>query len=367
MILILLAPRYHFTGRFWDILRDLAEVGSFPESHTSPSPSSNKRVYESDEPVDSSSLDNRSKVSPSGRGRIAGSKRVSSSLGSANRGATSTANNARTSPPTITTTPGTQDSRDDLSIPSAAGSISTPENKTSSSSSPSTLTRIFDGDAIPITTNDLGRLPLHHGAKFPTNFDFEAITNGWDTSGSGEPSTSLGGVYPSPGLGQGEGANSKDARTGDVPGLRRPQEQRPEDLFPWIPYITMVGPGGPTTGPQAAPPYVTADPDPNRATVDQLDSTISSLFGDVPSTSSTTLGLTAGPIPRPVPNATEDDTDLLDALFPPSHPPVGTYPPPTVQATQQLHQGREEQEYGSLPENAQAYLCGWSNAPQAFE
>ena len=340
MVLIRLTLRYHFTGRFWDILRDLAEVGSFPESHASPS-ANNKRIYGSDEPVESPP-DNTSEASPKDRGPIAGSKRVSSSIGSARRDTTS----ANASSPTLATTLGTQDLRGDPSIFSVTGSVSTPEKtgsiETSGYSSPGAFTTMFNGDALPITTNDLGKLPLHHGIKLSTNFNFEEIANGWNASGSS------------------------------------PREQLPEDLFPWISYTGMVGAGGATADPVLTPAiittttklngsseYITTNPDQSQQTADGFDSAMESLFGNVPSTSFTAFGQTAGLLPGTVSNATGYHTDLFGALFPPLDPPVG--PSTTMQTAQQSHNGHEERGYGSLPVSAQAYLHGWSNAPQAFE
>ena len=377
MILIRSTLRYHFTGRFWDILQDLAEAKTFPESHGSPSENNNKRVFGSVEPVEFPPPDKMSNMSPIGRGPIAGSKRVSSSLGSARRGVNGT--NASSS--IFTTTAGIQG---DLSILSMGGSVSTPEKtdglETSAHSSPGTLTRVFDGDVIPITTNDLGRLPLHHGVKFPTNFNFGEIANGWKPSGSGQASTTLGGVQPSPGLSRGDGMNPRGTQTGVIPSLHPPQEQHPEDLFPWMPFTTMIGAGETTTDsvltsatvatatkPNVASTYATAGPDQTQQAADRLDSTISSLFGNVPSTSSTALGQMAGVLPGPASNATGDHTDLFDALFSPPDPLVETHSPPTMRTTQQPHDEPEEQGFGSLPANAQAYLHGWSNAPQAFE
>jgi len=378
MILIWLTLRYHFTGRFWDILRDLAEAGSFPESHASQSGNNNKRVYGSDEPADSPSPDDTSKVSQNRRGPIAGSKRVSSSLHSSRGGVIPLVNDTNVSSPTSTTS-GTQDTQRDLGILPVTGSASTPERTDglgTSDSSPGTLTKIFDGDTIPITTNDLGRLPLHHGVKFPTNFDFEAIANGWNTSG--QASTTLG-MRPNLGLSQGAGVNSRGTQAGVIPGLHLPQEQHPEDLFPWMSY-NMAGAGETTTGtvPDLATiatttrqnvgsTYVTTDPDQAQQAADQLDSAILSLFGDVPSTSSTALGQTEGLLSEPASNTAEDDANLFGALFPSLDPPVGTNPSTTVQEIQQPHSGHQEQVYESLPVDPQGYLHGWSSAPQAFE
>jgi len=378
MVLIWSTVRYHFTGRFWDILKDLAEIRSFPESHGSPSESNNKRVFGSVDPAEFPPPDNMSNTPQISRGPVAGSKRVSLSLDSARRGATSTVNGTNASSPIFTTTAGTQG---DLSIPSLGGSVSTPEKTdglgTSAQSSPITLTRIFDNDTIPITTNDLGRLPLHHGVKFPTNFNFGEIANGLNASGSGRTSTALGGVQPSPGLSRGDGANSRGTRAGVTPSLHPPQEQHPEDLFPWMPYTGMTGAEETTTNsvpalatatkPNVASTYATVGPDQSQQTADRLDSTISSLFGDVPSTSSTALGQMAGLLPGPASTAARDHTDLFDALFSPPDPPVEAHPTPTMQTAQQPHDEPGEQEFGGLPANTQAYLQGWSNAPQAFE
>ena len=339
--------RYHLTGRCWDILRDLAEVGSFPESHASPPANNNKRTYGSDKPAESPP-DNTSKQSPSDRGPIASSKRISLSLGSSPLDATSVLHGTTTSSP-VSPTPGSQEIRGDLSILSVRGSASTSEKTDGSdSSSPSTLTRIFEGDTIPTTTNDLGRLPLHHGVKFPTNFDFGQVANEWNAARS----------EPSSGLSQ-RGLNARGTQAGVIFGLHPPQEN--SDLFPWMVYTTMMeGKEVPT---DSVPTL--ANPNQTQQTADRLDSTISSFFGDVPS-SFTALGQTASALPGPASNAAEDHADLF-ALFPPSDPPVGPHPPMTVQDTQQPRQGHEERGYESLPIDTQAYLHGWSNVPQAFE
>jgi len=344
--------RCHFAGRFWDILRDLSEVGSFPESHGSPSRSSNKRVYVPDEPADPPPPDNTQEALPNSRGT-----------------------NNEPLRPTLTTIPGPQDSRGELRILPAAGSVPAPEKASGleiGSSPPTTLMGIFGSSAIPITTNDLGRLPLHYGVKFPMDFDFPAIANGWNASGSGRAPTSLGGANPIYGSAQVDGVNSRGAESRGVYSLYPPQEQQPEDLFPWIPYATTIGAGGTTVGsvptlttaeaatrPDAASGYVPANPSQTKPIVDQLDSTISSFFGDLPSTSSTAPGLLAGSSPGPVSNMAGSHTALSITLFPPSRPPADTYIPPTMRGTQQPHNG-------SLPVDAQAYLYGWSNAPQAF-
>ena len=357
MVLIRIISRYHFTGRFWDILRDLAEVGSFPESHASPPAHNNKRVYGSDEPGESPSPDDTSRASPKRRSRISGSKRASSSLGP------SALNDTAASSPTSLT----HDIRGDLTVSSAAGTVSTPERtdslETSDSPSPGALTRIFNGDTMPITTNDLGRLPIHHGVKFPSNFNIGETTSGWNGVGTGS----------SHGLTQG-GLNTRGAQAGAIPGIHPPQEQQPDDLFPWMLYTTMLGPedtpmnSGPvltTMGtankPNVAPGYVNTDPNQTQQSTDRVDRSMSSLFGDF--TSPTTLGQAANMLPGPAPNATQDHTGLFDTLFPLSGPPVGTHPP----TGQQPNEAHEDPGYGNLPMNAQAYLHGWSNVPPAFE
>lgn len=339
--------RYHLTGRCCDMLRDLAEVGSFPESHASPPANNNKRTYGSDEPAESPPPDNISKASPNGHGPIASSKRVSSSLASSPRGPTSVPNEKPTPPP-IPTTSGTQEHPGDLTVLPVTGSASTSEKtdglEIRDSPSPGALTRIFGGGAMPITTNDLGRLPLHHGVKFPTNFDFGQVAGGWNTTGS----------EPSPRLSQG-GLNTRGTQAEVIPGLHPPQEQHPEGLFPWMLYSTVVG------GKE-----VPTESIPTQQTSDRLDPTISSLFGDMPSPF-TALRQTAGLLPGPTLNETEGHADLFNALFPPSDPPVGSHPPTTVQSTQQSNHGHEDRGYENIPMDAQAYLHGWSSVPQAFE
>ena len=171
--------------------------------------------------------------------------------------------------------------------------------------------------------------------------------------------------------------DSRGSQTRVIPGLNPPQEQHQEDLFPWISYTGTAGAGGATADPvltfatittakpNGSSEYITTNPDQSQQTADRFDSAMESLFGDVPPTSFTTFGQTAGLLPDTVPNATGHHTDLFDTLFLPLDPPVG--PSTTMQTTQQSHSEREERGYGSLPDNAQAYLHGWSNAPQAFE
>ena len=312
------------------------------------------------------------KAPPNGRGPIAGSKRVSSSLSSVRRRATSVVGSAYAATPTSTTTPGTEDVRGDLGTLTKASPVSPPEKtgslETSNHSSPATLTRTFDGDAIPITTNDLGRLPLHHGVKFPINFDFEAIANGWNPPGPSQTSAILSGGRQGPGLSQGDAVDSRGTQAGVTPGLYPPQEQHPEDFFPWMSYSTTIeAEGTPTdSAPTLATAATTARPNaasvvPNQTkpTADRLDSTIPTFFEDVPPPS-TTFGPTTDPV-----YAAEGHTNLFNTLFPSSHPPAETHAAPMVQP----HGGHEEQEQGyrSLPTDAQAYLHGWSNAPRAFE
>ena len=137
----------HFAGRFWDILRDLAGAGIFPESHASPLANNKKRVYESDEPMEPPP-DETSKASPNGRSFITGSKRVPLPLASAHRGATPGVDDKNVSLPT-STTPDTQEIQEDPSILSVAGSIPKIDGlETSGSSSSGTLAGIFDGDAM---------------------------------------------------------------------------------------------------------------------------------------------------------------------------------------------------------------------------
>jgi hypothetical protein len=277
---------YHLTGRCWNTLRDLAESGSFPESHASPPANNNKRTYGSDEPAESPPPDNTPNAPSNGRRP----KRISSSRGQPPRVATSALNGA-TTPSPLSTPPGTRGIRAD-------------------SSSPGTLTRIFGGDAMPMTTNDLGRLPLHHGVKFPADFGFGQIANGWNTTGSEQ----------SPGLSQ-VGLSIRSTQAGVIPGLRPPQEQHPEDLFLWMPYTMVMGSKQvPTdsvpafaTVTTATKPVGSVGRDQTRQAADRWDSTISSHFGGVPS-SFIALGQTAGLLPGPASNPTEDHADLLGAL-----------------------------------------------------
>lgn len=372
MILILLDFRYHVTGRFRDILRDLAEVGSFPEFHATPPEKSNKRAHGSDGPIESLPEDALI-ASLQGRMPTANSDQISPSLDCPGRSGTLDEHGANFSPPTSIITPGTQDIRAGLSSPSVAGSVSTPE--TSDYPSPGSFSEIFDGDTIPVTTNDLGSLPLHHGAKLPKNFGFGDMANALNTT---TPFPTFGGVQPSLELAQG-GVNFSGTQTGGIPGLGIPQGQRQEDLFPWMPFTNIMGAGGTpanplsvrATGTTTAEPDlmstdVNDDTDRTRQAANRLDSTISSLFGDVPSSSSTGLGRTAGFSSGPASDKAEDLADLFHVLFPSVDPLVGIDPSHMVQS-QPAHDVQEGQGYGGLPANAQAYLHGWSNAPQAFQ
>ena len=133
---------------------------------------------------------------------------------------------------------------------------------------------------------------------------------------------------------QGGGADPRGTRAGVISRLLYPQEQRPEDLFPWISYAALIGAGPTATDslsalataataiqPNSASAYVTADSTQTQWTGDKLDSMILSLFRGIPSTSSATLRQTAGLSPVPASNTTEDHTDLFNVLFPPTTRP----------------------------------------------
>ena len=170
-ILILLNGRYLFAGRFLDILQDLAGVGC--TSHAGPPESNDERAHGSDEHMDLPFPGDASGAQPNGHGSTADSPLIS------------------------ITTPDIQGVRGDPDSLFAAGSVSTPGE---TDSSPGSLSGVFDSDAFPIKTNDLGRLPLHHGIKLPTNFSFGETANGPNTT---TPSTTLGCMHPNPGSGQG--------------------------------------------------------------------------------------------------------------------------------------------------------------------
>jgi len=114
--------------------------------------------------------------------------------------------------------------------------------ETSGSPSSGTFVGIFDGDTMPITTDDLAGLPLHRGVKFPTNFNFGEVANGRNASGCGQASTTIT-VHPSSELSRGEGAGPRDTRTGVIPELLH----SPEDLFLWMSYAVLIGTGPTTT------------------------------------------------------------------------------------------------------------------------
>ena len=189
------------------------------------------------------------------------------------------------------------------------------------------------------------------------------------------PFPMFGGMQPSLELAQG-GVNFSGTQTGGIPGLGIPQEQRQEDPLPWMPFTNIMGAGGTPASPlpvratgitatelDAMSTDVNNDTDRTRQAADRLDSTISSLFGDVPSTG---LGQTAGFSSGPASDKAEDLADLFHVLFPSVDPLVGTDPSPMIQS-RPAHDVQEGQGYGGLPANAQAYLHGWSNAPQAFQ
>jgi hypothetical protein len=379
MFLIRLSLRYHVAGRFWDILRDLAEAGNFPEFHASPSEKNNKRAHGSDGPVDPLPEDTL-RAPLNVRRPFASSDQVSPSLDSVGSSGTSIVNSTAPFPPALIANPSTQDFRGDLSPSPVVGYLSTPEMsdhfQVSNHSSPGSLSVIFDGDTIPVTTNDLGRLPLHYGAKLPTNSGFGDMANGFNAR---TPSTALGGTQPNSGLAQG-GLDFGGAQTGGIPGPGLPRRQNLEYPFPWMPYTNAMESGEAsnnyipisttattTTQADAMSMYVDDDTDQAKRAADRLDSTISSLFVDGSSTSATALEQTAEFPPVPVLNTVEDLADLFHVIFQPTNPPVETHPSPAVQT--QTQQAQEVQGRGdwSFSANAQAYLQGWSNAPQAFQ
>ncbi|KAI1786446.1 fungal-specific transcription factor domain-containing protein [Ganoderma leucocontextum] len=161
-----LEPHWHTAGRLWDILYELASVGDLPLPQASPAPS-NKRERDSDSPVSSGAISIASD-SPSGSAVVAvesyrafaGSRRVSKDRdgGSTLKDAPSLA--AATFAQPLPRPPGAR--------PSCASSGS---EKQQAANGRGCAGGGAGGDAgaatpsfaLPVHTDELGRLPLHPG------------------------------------------------------------------------------------------------------------------------------------------------------------------------------------------------------------
>ncbi|PIL26803.1 transcription factor [Ganoderma sinense ZZ0214-1] len=126
-----LEPRWHTAGRLWDILYELASVGDLPLPHLSPAPS-NKRERDSDSPVSSGAVSIASD-SPRGSG-VTDSYRAF-------------AGNRRPLPRPLSThpNPASSDSEKQVAAKGSGGGAAPPSF------------------ALPVHTDELGRLPVHPG------------------------------------------------------------------------------------------------------------------------------------------------------------------------------------------------------------
>ncbi|KAI0787277.1 fungal-specific transcription factor domain-containing protein [Fomes fomentarius] len=144
-MLKLLEPHWHTAGRLWDILYELASVGDLPLPQASPAPS-HKRERDSDSPVPSAvslaadpsrcgiSIENRT---------IAGNRRISKEV------------------PSLAAATFAQPSRAQSAVPLSESDQQLPPSTSSgTASTSSTVTPSF---ALPLHTEELGRLPLHPG------------------------------------------------------------------------------------------------------------------------------------------------------------------------------------------------------------
>ncbi|TFK89351.1 hypothetical protein K466DRAFT_584659, partial [Polyporus arcularius HHB13444] len=138
-MLRLLEPHWHTAGRLWDILYELASVGDLPLPQASPAPS-HKRERDSDSPVSSAVSDGCVALEPAMRS-IAGKNRV------------------QKDGPSLAASTFAQPLRPQASGSTSAMPVSDSERATSSSAA-NGATQSF---ALPVHTDELGRLPLHPG------------------------------------------------------------------------------------------------------------------------------------------------------------------------------------------------------------
>lgn len=149
-----LEPRWHTAGRLWDVLYELASVGDLPLPQASPAPSQ-KRERGSDSPPTSNVPTPSSAYSPAESVRsIAGSKRVSYSQAQ-------------------------QQQQPISSLPQQPQHPAYPPNM-SVHSPASSISSANAGNhfALPIYTEELGRIPIHPGIN---NSD-PLVASGWHTS-----------------------------------------------------------------------------------------------------------------------------------------------------------------------------------------
>ena len=116
-------PRWHSAGRLWDILYELVSVGDLPLPQASPNPS-NKRERDSDSPLSAEASNANTSPSVEGSRVIAGSRRVS-------------------------------------------GAKKAMQKQTVMQENPVQSRNEFQ---LPIHTHDLGKMPLHSIAEYPTGF-----------------------------------------------------------------------------------------------------------------------------------------------------------------------------------------------------
>ncbi|KAI0706989.1 fungal-specific transcription factor domain-containing protein [Earliella scabrosa] len=143
-MLKLLEPHWHTAGRLWDILYELASVGDLPLPQASPAPS-HKRERDSDSPLSSAvsvaSDSPRSNMVVEGRA-IAGNRRVSKETTSLASSTFAQPLRAQSSTSTLAVTDG---------------------DKPPSTSAQGTGSATAASFALPVHTDELGRLPVHSG------------------------------------------------------------------------------------------------------------------------------------------------------------------------------------------------------------
>ncbi|KAM5539214.1 hypothetical protein V8D89_007087 [Ganoderma adspersum] len=171
-----LEPRWHTAGRLWDILYELASVGDLPLPQASPAPS-NKRERDSDSPVSSGAISVASDSEPRGSLLVesyrtfAGTRRVSKDHnGSTLKDAPSLAAATFAQP-----LPRPPSAHPAAAAASDAEKLATNANGSGGAASPSF--------ALPVHTDELGRLPLHPGFNV-------SYSGGWQDQSQSQPQPS---------------------------------------------------------------------------------------------------------------------------------------------------------------------------------
>ncbi|RPD72366.1 hypothetical protein L226DRAFT_546928 [Lentinus tigrinus ALCF2SS1-7] len=143
-----LEPHWHTAGRLWDILYELASVGDLPLPQASPAPS-HKRERDSDSPVSSAASVASASDSP---GRPALPEHAMRTIAGKSRVAKEG--------PSLAASTFAQPLRPMSTLPMSDSERASSSSATSAATAAACATPSF---ALPVHTDELGRLPLHPG------------------------------------------------------------------------------------------------------------------------------------------------------------------------------------------------------------